>query len=117
MNDLIDNWTADVLRHTSNAGRYVTDEKRVIALAEKGLLYDHGPQRLAAGAHYLVMTGKGREALNAWSAAQPKPVVKKQRRVSREFGAWRRYCEANRRLGFREFHQEVWPLIKCDYFL
>lgn len=47
------------MRHTSNTGRYVTDEQRVIDLAGRGLLFDNGPQQLAGGMHYLVMAGRG----------------------------------------------------------
>lgn len=105
---LLTDWEAGVLRHTSNTGRYVTDEQRVIDLAGRGLLFDNGPQQLAGGMHYLVMAGRGRTALNEWQAAQPKPKVKK-RRVSRQFRAWRDYEDANGRLGFSEFLKEVWP--------
>lgn len=107
---MISNEQADVLRHTSNTGRYVTDDAAVIAMGESGLLYDHGPQRLAGGAHYLVMTGKGREALNEWSAAQPKPPKVKQKRSSRAFTAWRRYTDATfHRITFSEWLKDVWP--------
>lgn len=109
---LLTDWEADVLRHTSNNGRYVTDEKRVIELATRGLLYDHGPQRLAGGMHYLVMTGKGRDALNEWQAAQPKPKPIKVKRRSRQFQAWQDYMDANGRLGFPEFLKKVWPECK-----
>lgn len=103
-------WEADVLRHASNNGRYVTDEKRVIDLATRGLLYDHGPQKLADGMHYLVMTGKGRAALNEWQAVQPKPLKAKRR--SKQFQAWQDYMDAYGRLGFSEFLKKVWPECK-----
>lgn len=115
-NIMISDYEAEILRHTSSNGRFVTDEKRVIELAERGLLYDHGPQRLAGGMHYLVMTGKGRTALNEWhsfmKAYGPKPPKVKVRRKSKQFRAWEDYCEANGRLGFSEFLKEVWPECK-----
>ena len=92
---------ADILSHTSNTGRYVGLGHSLMALAKRGLLYDHGPQRLAGGAHYLTMTTAGRDALNAWRAAQPKPP--KVKRPSKQFQAWRDYCEANGRLSFPDF--------------
>jgi hypothetical protein len=98
---------ADVLSHASSNGRYVTGDKAVLAMAETGLLYDHGAQRLAGGDHYLVMTPRGREALNEWRAAQPK--LKPTRRRSEQFQAWRSYCEACRRIPFSEFLKEIWP--------
>lgn len=102
-------WEADILSHASQNGRFVTGEQRVIDLAGRGLLYDHGPQPLAGGAHYLVTTLRGREALSAWRAAQPKPKAPKRPRQSRQFRAWMNYCDANGRYGFAEFLKNVWP--------
>jgi hypothetical protein len=99
---------ADVLLHTSNTGRYVTDEKAVLGMASAGLLFDHGPQTLAGGMHYLVTTTKGRQALSEWKAVQPKPKVKK-RRISREFEAWMDFRDAYPGTTFPEFHAKVWP--------
>lgn len=99
----------DVLLHTSRTGRYVTGEALVLDMAKRGLLFSHGAQRLAGGAHYLTMTVPGREALNAWKAAQPQPEPVKKRRRSKAFQAWRDYCEANGRYGFREFLTNTWP--------
>lgn len=84
---MITNQQADVLRHTSNNGRYATDEEFVIQMGRYGLLFDHGPQRLADGMHYLTM-----------------------RRCSREFRAWRDYLEAAcDRVSFSYFHKNIWP--------
>ena len=105
---MITDHQADVLRHTSNNGRYVTDEPAVIAMGEAGLLYDHGPQVLAGGAHYLTMTSKGRTALNEWQSAQPKPIVHKRRRTE-AFDRWRDYCDAFQRISFSRFWKEIWP--------
>lgn len=110
-NPALTDWEADVLRHTSNNGRYVTGEERVIELASRGLLFDHGPQRLAGGMHYLVMTPEGRRQLNLWQAAQPKPKARK-RRVSRQFRAWRDYVDANGYRKFPDFLTNVWPECK-----
>ena len=63
----------EVLAHTSRTGRFVTDEVHVISMAERGLLFDHGAQELAGGMHYFVMTKAGRDALNEYRAAIPKP--------------------------------------------
>lgn len=101
---------ADILLHTSSNGRYVSGEALAIDLGRRGLLYDHGPQQLAGGAHYLVMTGKGRTELNAWKAAQPPPPKRKARRMSEQFRAWRAYLEATcNRMPFPKFLKEVWP--------
>lgn len=101
----------DILRHASDNGRYVTDEQFVIDLAAQGLMKDYGPQKLADGMHYLTVTSKGREALNEYQAAQPKPVMKK-RRISRAFSAWEDHKDAGYSFGFSEFLKQVWPLIK-----
>lgn len=76
------NPTLDILLHTRRTGRYVTDEPHVIQMARNGLLFDHGPQRLADGMHYLTMGSKGREMLIAHDEAQPKPkpLTRSQRR-------------------------------------
>lgn len=108
---MITNRESDVLLHASSNGRYVTTEPDVIAMGEAGLLFDHGPQALAGGAHYLVTTPRGRAALNEWKAAQPKPVVKK-RRISPAFDRWRAHREAGYRYSFSEFWKELWPTIK-----
>lgn len=101
MKDQLTNEEADILIHTSNTGRYVGEGRALMALAKRGLLRDHGPQQLAVGAHYLTTTMAGREALSEWRAAQPKPP--KVKRPSKQFQAWRDYCEANGRLSFAEF--------------
>lgn len=106
---MITNRQADVLLHTSSNGRYVTDEADVIQMGKDGLLFDHGPQALAGGMHYLVMTPKGREALNEWKAAQPPPPKPKRRPQSRAFEAWMNYCDACGRFPFSQFYKEVWP--------
>ncbi len=104
----ISNLEASVLEHTSNNGRYVTDEISVIEMASKrGLLCDYGPQRIADGMHYLTITLKGREALSEWRSKQPKPP--KPKRQSREFRAWRSYVEACGNMEFSHFHREIWP--------
>lgn len=95
------NEEADILAHTSNTGRYVGEGHALMTLAKRGLLYDHGPQKLAGGAHYLVISTKGSEALSEWRAAQPKPP--KVKRPSKQFQAWRDHCEANGRLSFPDF--------------
>jgi hypothetical protein len=92
---------ASILAHTSTNGRYVGEGHALMALAARGLLHDHGPQTLAGGAHYLTTTMEGRDALNEWREAQPKPPKPKRR--SKHFEAWRSYCEANGSLKFSEF--------------
>lgn len=105
---MITNHEAYILRHTSNNGRYVGTEHALMALAASGLLYDHGPQALAGGEHYLTTTAKGSEALNEWQRAQPKPA-KPKRRTSPQFEAWRTYCEVFSRIPFSDFLKTVWP--------
>lgn len=95
------NEEADILAHTSTTGRYVGEGHTLIALAQRGLLHDHGPQKIAGGAHYLTMSAAGREALSEWRAAQPKPPKAKRR--SRQFQSWQSYCDANGRLSFPDF--------------
>ena len=107
---------ADVLAHTSLNGRYVTDETDVIALAARGLLRDHGPQPIADGMHYLTMTAAGRDALNDYHLAQPKPAPVKKRRRSRAFECWMRHREANYDRGFQRFLKDIWPTEKCRIF-
>lgn len=99
----------EVLRHASDNGRYITGDKAVLAMADKGLLFDYGPQALAAGDHYLTTSMKGRAAINEYRASLPKPLPIKQRRCSEAFAAWRRYCDACGRVGFPEFLKKVWP--------
>lgn len=106
----LDKWVIEVLLHTSQNGRFVTGEQRVIDLAKRGFLFDHGSQRLACGDHYLVLTTKGRDALNNWHRQQPKP--KWIRRASRSFSAWQRHCDAFSRISFPQFLKVVWPEIK-----
>lgn len=108
---MITDYEADILRHTRNNGRFVTDDRRVIEMSERGMLLDFGPWSVAGGMHFLKITKKGRAALNEWESAQPKPKVKK-RRVSRQFRAWRDYESANGRLGFSKFLKQVWPECK-----
>jgi hypothetical protein len=98
-----------VLVHTSQNGRYVTDDPFVIEMGKRGLLRDHGPWELAGGASFLTMTPKSRDLLIEWRAAQPKS---KNRRISREFQKWQDFCEAFKRITFSEFHKEVWPKYK-----
>lgn len=108
---MITNRQADVLLHASRNGRYVTDEADVIQMGRDGLLFDHGPQALAGGMHYLVMTPKSREALSEWKRAQPAPPKPpKPKRIGKAFAAWRQYREATfDRIGFPEFNKEIWP--------
>ena len=101
MKHQLTNEEADILAHTSNTGRYVGEGHALMALAGRGLLRDHGPQRLAGGAHYLTTTMAGREALSEWRAAQPKP--QKVKRPSKQFQAWRDYCEAYGSIKFADF--------------
>lgn len=109
---MITNRQADVLLHASSNGRYVTDEEDVIQMGRDGLLFDHGPQRVAGGAHYLVTTVAGRAALNEWKAAQPKPKIVK-RRESLAFKAWRDYkAYGDSRITFSEFWKNLWPELK-----
>lgn len=95
-------WEADVLRHTSDTGRYVTDEKKVIELGERGLLNDYGPQRLADGMHYFTLALKGQEALQAWRDAKPQPP-----KISRKKAAARSRYQEYLRVGdiYGSFHQ------------
>lgn len=92
----------DVLAHASSNGRYVTGDRRVIELAERGWLRDYGPQALAAGAHYLTVTPKGREIINTYRATLPKPTMKR-RRTTEVFAEWRRFTDAGYRMPFGEF--------------
>lgn len=87
------NEEADILAHTSLTGRYVTGELRVLKMAQNGWLKDHGAQRLAGGDHYYTMTPRGREVLNAWKAAQPKPPPVSQRK-QRARARWHRFQSA-----------------------
>lgn len=98
---------ASVLRHTNENGRYVTADPAVLAMTEAGLLFDYGKQALAAGDHYLGLTRDGRAALAAWTRLQPKPKAK--RRSSEMFLEWARYCDACRRIPFRQYYREIWP--------
>jgi hypothetical protein len=107
--DTLTTFEADVLAHASSNGRYVTGDRSVLVLADRGFLRDYGPQALAAGDHYLTMTPKGREALSTWRAAQPKPPKPKRRRQSPAFEAWRNYREACGHSSFSEFLEKVWP--------
>ncbi len=106
---MITNHEADVLLHIASNGRYVTNEADVIAMGKRGLLFDHGPQVLAGGAHYLVTTPAGRSALSEWKIAQPKPPKLKRRRPSEAFEAWRTFCDVFNRIPFSQFWKEVWP--------
>lgn len=109
----LNDWEADVLAHTSSNGRYVTDEKRVIALAGAGLLKDYGPQPIAGGMHYLTLTGRGRTALEAWRAGKPKP--KRMKRRSEQLNRWREFVEAQGKIPFGQFVKEVWPVRYAAY--
>lgn len=106
----INRFEADVLLHTSQTGRYVTDEAAVITMAARGLLRNHGPQALAGGMHYFTMSSKGREALN-WLEAnacrfpQPKP----KRKPSRAFECWRNFRDMGYCCSFSEFWKQIWP--------
>lgn len=103
---------ADILRHASNNdGRYVTDDAVVLDLARRGLFENRGQPAIYAGMSALMITRAGREALNEWQAAQPKPKVKK-RRTSPAFDSWRRYCDANGDFGFAKFLNVVWPRVQ-----
>lgn len=60
-----------------------------------------------------IQTLTDREALRAWKEARPPaPEPVKKRRTSKAFQAWRDYCEANGRCGFREFLTHRWPEVK-----
>ena len=106
---MITNKQADVLQHTSRTGRYVTSDPLVLEMAKEGLLYDHGPQQLAAGDHYLVTTPKGRAALVEWEKAQPPPPKPKRRRRSEAFEYWQNYVDACERISFRDFLRDIFP--------
>lgn len=82
-----------------------------LKMAEDGLLFDHGPQRLADGDHYLATTMEGRRALREWRSVQPKPKIQKKRK-SPAFEAWERYCDAFCEIPFSEFWKVVWPQYK-----
>lgn len=98
----------DIIRHTSDNGRYVGTEHALFDLVARGLLFDHGAQALAGGAHYLTMTSSGREALNEWQRAQPK-IKPTRRRATPQFEAWRTYCDAFSNIPFKDFLKTVWP--------
>jgi hypothetical protein len=100
---------AEILLHTSRTGRYVSDEALAIDLGRRGLLFDHGAQALAGGAHYLVTTPEGRKALSEWKAAQPPPPKSKRRKASPVFASWRAYEDACGRIPFAEFLKTIWP--------
>ncbi len=94
---------ATILAHTSRTGRYVTDEPIVIAMAERGLLKDHGPQRLADGMHYFTGTTAGNTAMRDWQESQPKPapppkLTKRKQKAKARYRRWLDYGE-----GFRSF--------------
>ncbi len=93
----------EVLRHTSQNGRYVTDEAAVLEMAAAGLLRDHGPQALAGGMHYLVTTMKGREAICEYEATlpKPKPLSRRKQLAKERMRRYREYGDGFR--GFREF--------------
>lgn len=103
---MISDFEALVLVHTAETGRYVTSEVRVLTLAARGLLCDHGAQQLAAGDHYLTLTRAGRQALAEWRAAQPRPPRK--RRASRAWEAWRTHVELGCDLSFSQFLRTFW---------
>lgn len=100
-----------VLKHVSYTGRYITDEASVFAMAEAGLLHDHGGIGFwPAGTRGFTLSSKGRKALRQHYAElcrfpQPKP----KRKPSRAFLAWRDYVDACGRISFREFWKEIWP--------
>lgn len=103
---MITKFEYEVLAHCSDNGRYVTDEPTVIAMGERGLLRDHGPQALAGGAHYLVTTPSGRAALSEYRTAMPKL---KPKRRSEQFESWRTYRDVVKRISFSDFLKNVWP--------
>ena len=88
----------EVLLHTSRTGRYVTGELLVIQMAQSGLLYDHGPQKLAGGDHYFTMTVRGREVLSEHLASLPKPppITKRQSRAKERYRRWLDYGDCFR---------------------
>lgn len=110
---LVSDCEASVLAHTSSNGRYVTDEKRVIEMANAGLLKDYGAQQLAGGMHYLTLTELGRKALQEWRAAQPKPKPVKRR--SEQCDRWRDCVEACGRSPCAKGRREVWPVRYASY--
>lgn len=77
-----------MLAHTQRTGRYVTGDLSVLQMAQKGLLYDHGAQKLAGGDHYFTLTVRGKEALTSHLDSQPKPKPQ-----SRSQQRYRRYLE------------------------
>ena len=93
---------AGILAHTSQNGRYVTEgEPAVSALAQAGLLHDHGPQTIAGGMHCFTLTPNGRQALQAHrhTLPKPKPPTRSQSRYRR----YRHHRDAGCNLSFREW--------------
>jgi len=87
----LSNKQIDILLHTSSNGRFVGDhDADMETLVSVGALRDYGPQTLADGAHYYVTTPTGRQILNEWHAAQPKPPVlpKRKQRAKERFDYW-----------------------------
>jgi len=75
-----------ILEHTSNTGRYVSDlNEELRGLVVCGHLHDHGSQRLAGGMHYLTLTSAGRQWLEEWRAAQPRPEPVRLTRGQRRY--------------------------------
>lgn len=100
---------AEIMLHTSITGRYVSNDPLAIDLGKRGLLCDYGPQALAGGDHYLMLTPAGRAALSEWKSEQPKPPRSKRRRQSPTFVSWRNFLDAGYRMSFSKFVKEVWP--------
>lgn len=99
--ETLNTFECDVLAHTSRTGRYVTGEPAVIEMANRGILHDHGPQSLAGGDHYLVMTQMGRQALMAHNATLPKPAL--CRKLARSQERYRSFLNADSELKFGEW--------------
>lgn len=92
----------DILEHTSRTGRYCSDEQLCVSLGERGFLYDHGPQALAGGMHYLVMTSKGRRALVEYKDSLPEPEPL-PRRTQRARETYQRFLRCDFGISFGEW--------------
>lgn len=102
---MITNPQADILAHTNNAGRYVSDlDDTLQSLISCGFLKDCGPQKLAGGMHYMEITMSGLFALYEWRDTQPKPKeLPKRKQRARE--RYRRFlsCADATGCSFRAF--------------
>lgn len=100
----------EVLRHTINTGRFVTDEAHVLAMAECGLLRDHGAQEIAGGMHYFTMAQAGRDAFAAYQATLPPPP-----KLTRSQIRYRRFLSADCGMKFSEWLKwETWSKRRAE---